>query len=223
LLFLEHGAKVAAFDIRASDHSTSTESTLLHVECDVSSEKAVDTAVTQVTAEWGQVDILVNCAGVMDNFARIGDVPNEVWNRCFAINVNGPMNLIRRCIPELLKTKGAIVNVCSTASIRGSAAGVAYTASKHALLGISRSTAWAYAKEGIRCNSILPGATAGTDIMKNNPAGIDQAGYGVSAPYQACTPGYCTPENMANGVLFLATGPAVNGAELAVDMGWTTS
>ncbi len=133
------------------------------------------------------------------------------------------MNLIRRCIPDLLKTKGSIVNVCSTASIRGSAAGVAYTASKHALLGISRSTAWCYAKDGIRCNSIMPGATAGTDIMKNNPNGIDQAGYGPLGPYMACTPAYCTPENMANGVLFLAMAPAVNGAELAVDHGWTTS
>ena len=75
LLFLEHGAKVAAFDIRASEHSTSVDEPLLHIECDVSSEKSVDTAITQVTAEWGQIDILVNCAGVMDNFGTFIRAP----------------------------------------------------------------------------------------------------------------------------------------------------
>lgn len=133
------------------------------------------------------------------------------------------MHLIRTSLPHLLSTKGSIVNVCSTASIRGSAAGVAYTASKHALLGISRSTAWAYAKDGVRCNALLPGGTAGTEIMKSNTVGISEVGYGVLAPYAACSPAYCTPENMANAVLFLATAPAVNGAELTVDHGWTVA
>ena len=55
------------------------------------------------------------------------------------------------------ETRGNIINVCSIAAIRGSAAGAAYTASKHALLGLSRSTAWGYARDGIRCNAVLPG------------------------------------------------------------------
>jgi NAD(P)-dependent dehydrogenase (short-subunit alcohol dehydrogenase family) len=82
---------------------------------------------------------------------KIGDISNKIWDRCFAVNVNGPMYLMRACIPQFLKqeSKGVIVNVCSVASLRGAAAGVAYTASKHALLGASRSTAWMYANEGI--------------------------------------------------------------------------
>jgi NAD(P)-dependent dehydrogenase (short-subunit alcohol dehydrogenase family) len=136
------------------------------------------------------------------------------------------MNLMRRCLPELLKAdpKGAIVNMCSTAAVRGSAAGVAYTASKHALLGLSRSTAWSYAKEGIRCNAVIPGGVEDTQIMKGtDPAVFQSDGMMVTAPFQACLPGICKPADIANAVLFLVTAPAVNGAELAVDHGWTVS
>lgn len=136
------------------------------------------------------------------------------------------MNLIRRCLPELLKAepKGTIVNICSTASVSGSAAGVAYTASKHALLGLSRSTAWSYAKEGLRCNAVFPGGVGDTAIMKEaNPVIYQSPGFKVIAPYQACMPGLCKPADIANAVLFLATAPAVNGAEIAVDHGWTVA
>lgn len=136
------------------------------------------------------------------------------------------MNLIRRCLPELLKAdpKGAIVNICSTAAVRGSAAGVAYTASKHALLGLSRSTAWAYAKQGLRCNAVLPGGVGDTEIMKGvDPAIFQSEGSMAAAPYQACMPALCKPADIANAVLLLVTAPAVNGAELAVDHGWTVA
>jgi NAD(P)-dependent dehydrogenase (short-subunit alcohol dehydrogenase family) len=143
-----------------------------------------------------------------------------------AINVTGPMYLIRRCLGELLKAepKGAIVNICSVAAVRGSVAGVAYTASKHALLGVSRTTAWAYAKTGLRCNAVLPGGVGGTDVLKGSDPGMFQSEGGmVTAPYQACMPQICKPADIANAVLFLVTAPAVNGAELAVDQGWTVA
>lgn len=136
------------------------------------------------------------------------------------------MNLIRRCLPELRKAnpKGAIVNIGSTAAIRGSAGGVAYTASKHALLGLSRSTAWSYAKEGLRCSVVLPGGVGETEIAKDvNPAIFQSEGFAVIGPYQNCMPGMCKPADIAHAVLLLATAPAVNGAELAVDQGWTVA
>lgn len=159
--------------------------------------------------------------------ARSGEVTNAIWKRCFAINVDGPMLLIRRCLPELLKTnpKGAIVNICSTAAVRGAAAGVAYTASKHALLGLTRSTAWAYAKDGLRCNAVMPGGVGDTAIMAGtDPKVFQSPGCVVTAPYQACMPEKCRPADVAGAVLFLAAAvPAVNGAELAVDCGWTVA
>ena len=209
----------------------------------MSSESDVNDAVGEVLDKWGALHILVNCAGVMDKFGmlplvsrgacytnqhkeRAGEVSNETWKRCFAINVDGPMNLIRRCLPSLMNAdpKGAIVNICSTAAVRGSAAGVAYTASKHALLGLTRSTAWSYAKEGLRCNAVIPGWVKDTDIMKGaDPAVFQTAGIQVMAPYQACMPGMCKPADIAHAVLMMATATAVNGAELAVDNGWTVA
>lgn len=131
---------------------------------------------------------------------------------------------MRACIPHFLKqdSKGVIVNVGSVASVRGPAAGVAYTASKHALLGMSRNTAFVYAKEGIRCNAVFPGGTE-TNIMQNSAVQMDQNGLQALAPFHACMPGTLKPAELANAILFLATSPGVNGAELAVDKGWLTS
>ena len=76
----------------------------------------------------------------------------ETWQRCMSVNVSGPFYLIRACLPHMLANegaeKGSIINVCSTASMRGGAAGAAYTASKHALLGLSRNTSWMYRHQG---------------------------------------------------------------------------
>lgn len=214
----------------------------MYIRCNVASQQEVEDAVAKVLKDLGALDILVNCAGVMDGMGmslvyfvpvsssangdieRVGDIGNKIWERCFAINVTGPMYLMRACIPHFLKqeSKGVIINVCSVASVRAAAAGVAYTASKHALLGLSRSTAWMYAKEGIRCNAVLPGGTQ-TNIMQNSGVQMDMNGYQVLAPYQALSPGVCDPAELANAMLFLATAPSVNGAELAVDKGWLTS
>jgi len=223
-LLRSRGASVAILDV--SENTTRLESIQdqVYIRCNVALEDEVNTAIDTVMQKWGHIDILVNCAGIMDGREPIGEVSNAVWNRVFAINVTGPMFLTRRCVPIFLKqaTKGVIINICSVASARGPAAGVAYTAAKHALLGVSRNTAWMYASDGIRCNSVLPGRTD-TDILKNS--GVSKVGeIGTRlGPYLNCIPGSCTPSDIANAVLFLATAPSVNGAELAVDHGWMTA
>ena len=119
--------------------------------------------------------------------------------------------------------KGSIVNVCSMASLGGGAAGAAYTTSKHALLGLSRSTAFMYRKDGIRCNAVFPGGVA-TNMMQNIQVTMDSVGYQSLAAFHACAPGApMDPRDIANAVLFLATAPSVNGAELAVDQGWSSA
>lgn len=130
---------------------------------------------------------------------------------------------MRAVIPYFLKqeNKGRIVNFCSTASIRGAACGTAYTASKHALLGLSRSTAWMYAKE-LRCNSIILGPTAGTNIT-NTGRDPDKFGFERIQPYGNCLPAALTAEDIMPSLMHLLTAPGVNGAELAVDNGFTTA
>jgi len=221
-LLRKQGAKVAVLDI--ADSSCAASSNELYIKCNVASQQEVEDAIAKVVKDLGKLDVLVNCAGVMDGMEKVGDISNKTWERCFAVNVTGPMYLTRACIPHFLaqESKGVIINVCSVASVRGPAAGVAYTASKHALLGLSRNTAWMYAKDGIRCNAVLPGGTE-TEIMKTSGVQMDMNGYQVLAPFHGCMPGSLKPAELANAILFLITAPSVNGAELAVDKGWLTS
>jgi NAD(P)-dependent dehydrogenase (short-subunit alcohol dehydrogenase family) len=220
-LFLSSGAKVAIFDIQNA-LEPSTDPSAHFVKVNVTSEESVKSAVSEVISKWGKLDVLVNNAGIMDRMSRAADTTNDIWEKCFAVNVTGPFHLIREAIPIFQKqeTKGNIVNICSTASIRGSAAGTAYTTSKHAILGLTRSTAWGYAKEGIRTNAILPGGVR-TPIM--DQIKTDTEGKAALASYVQCMPSVGEPEHIANAALFLATAPSVNGAEIAVDNGWTMS
>lgn len=200
--------------------------------------------------KFGHIDILVNNAGVMDDMSRVADTTNEMWTKVIGVNVNGPFNMLRAVIPHLLKndpqpaadappsitrfgkpgpprvpSKGSIINICSTASFHGGAAGAAYTTSKHALLGLSRNTAWMYRKEGIRTNAIMPGGAA-TGIYQNSAVSLNPDGYAALQAYMGCHHDLVImPDAIANAVLFLAN-PAsenINGAELAVDDAWTAA
>jgi NAD(P)-dependent dehydrogenase (short-subunit alcohol dehydrogenase family) len=171
---------------------------------------------------YGQVDIVVNNAGVMDLNQGVGDVTNDIWERVMGINLNGPLYVTRRAIPALLKQGGAIVNIASVAGISGAAAGAAYTTSKHALIGLSKNTAWRYALEGVRCNVIAAGAvktniSASVDLSKMDPKGSARA-----QTYYPLIPKTLEPEDIANLVLFLASdeSKSINGAIIAADGGW---
>lgn len=127
----------------------------------------------------------------------------------------------------VLPKKGTIVNVCSEAAIRGAAAGALYTASKHALLGLSRNTAWMYNKDGVRTNVVLPGGVA-TNIMGNSGVSdprtqLDPIGAPLLQMPQAVMPAICQPGDIAKAIVFLAAADAVNGAELTVDHAWSVA
>ncbi|KAF2207333.1 hypothetical protein CERZMDRAFT_102429 [Cercospora zeae-maydis SCOH1-5] len=219
---LSQGAKVASLDI--SPRPNSENSKLLIISCDISQEKQVNAAVASIATEWKKIDVLINCAGVLDRHAAVGSVDNEDWRKCFAVNVDGPMFLMRACVPYFLEQEsgGRIVNFCSTASIRGAACGAAYTASKHALLGLSRSTAWMYAKQGVQCNALVLGPTIGTNIT-NTEKEADAFGFERMQPYMSLLPGVLNADDIMPSLMYLLTAPGINGVELAVDHGWTTA
>jgi len=99
----------------------------------------------------------------------VGEMPDDIWRKVLGINLDGPMFTSRRAIPRMVaQGGGSIINIASTAAISGGAAGAAYTVSKHALVGLTRNTAWMYAKQGIRCNAIAAGATQ-TNIGESMP------------------------------------------------------
>ena len=167
--------------------------------------------------------MLVNNAGIMDYMAGVGEMTLDVWRRVQAVNVDGPMFTSRRAVPHMLEQGGgAIINVASIAGMSGGAAGAAYTASKFAVVGLTRNTAWMYAQRGIRCNAICPGATA-TNIAESMPADrLEPTGMARAMAFGALVPAQLQPIDIAELALFLASDAArfINGAIIPADGGW---
>lgn len=183
-------------------------------------EKMIDTAVI----EFGTLDILVNNAGIMDGFEPVGDISDERWDLIFDINTKGVMRAMRKAIPIFLdKGKGVIINTASTGGLNGAHAGVAYGASKHAVVGMTKNTGFMYANQGIRCNAIAPGGVE-TNIaasMKN----INEFGMNRTSVVQKVMPRMGQAEEIAQVALFLASDEAsfVNGTVIVADGGWTAA
>src|SRR3546814_4483066 len=93
----------------------------------------------------------------MDDMTPVAEMSDAVWQRVFRVNVDGTMKLMRAVIPVMLaQGGGSIVNTASEAALRGSAAGAAYTASKHAVVGLTKSAAFMYGPSGLRVNAVAP-------------------------------------------------------------------
>lgn len=167
-----------------------------------------------------RIDALANVAGIMDDMSAVHEVSDDLWERVLRVNLEGTMRLTRAVVPSMLAAKeGRIVNVASEAGLRGSAAGVAYTASKHAVVGLTRSSAVMYAKSGIRTNAVAPGGVA-TGIPV--PAAAE-FGAPVLRPYQGNIPSLAMAEELAASITFLLSKDSVNlnGAIIASDGGWS--
>lgn len=94
----------------------------------------------------------------MDAFEAADVITDHEWERVIGVNLTVPTRMIRAVLPFMKEKKnGSIINVASKAAVSGAAAGLAYTTSKHGLLGVTKHTAWRFHDEGIRCNALLPG------------------------------------------------------------------
>lgn len=228
LMVAAQGATVVVADIAESAHETvaliaDARGSARAVVGDISDPAVAEGLIADANSGgtlWG----LVNNAGVMDLFAGVGHVDDATWERCLRINLTAPMLLMRAAVPLLVENGGgSIVNVSSEAGIRGAAAGAAYTASKHGLIGLTRNTAYMYAKQGVRCNAIMPGGVE-TNIMSSvDPSKLDTEHLGVLGPVHASALRNAKPDELAVLVLFLLSAEAsnVNGALIANDGGWS--
>lgn len=228
VLYGQEGAKVVVSDINLEaaqivvSEIESAGGIAIGVGTNVAKQEDVDALVNTTVEKFGTVDIVVNNAGVMDNFIPVAEVTDEIWDRVIAINTTGPMRIIRKLMPIFLeKKKGVIINVSSVGGLQGSRAGAAYTASKFAVVGLTKNIGFQYAKEGIRCNAIAPGGV-NTNIGKtiDNPSkfGMERAMSG-----SANNPRMGESAEIANVALFLASDDSsyVNGAVITADGGWT--
>jgi 3alpha(or 20beta)-hydroxysteroid dehydrogenase len=178
---------------------------------DVSDSAAWASAVADVTADHGRVDVLVNNAGIWRK-APIGDWTDESIEQMVAVNLLGPLYGMRAVAP-VMPAGGAIVNVASTAGVRGFGGALPYAATKWGLRGLSRSAAQEFGPRGIRVNCVCPGVI---DTPMIDAASLDLSKQPLARPG--------TPDEVAQVVAFLASDASAycTGAEVVVDGGATS-
>jgi NAD(P)-dependent dehydrogenase (short-subunit alcohol dehydrogenase family) len=227
LAFAAEGAKVLVADLNAEGAQTVVKEIeeaggiAVAVTGDLSDQAVVDQVAETAVERFGGVDVLVNNAGIMDRMSALADVDDAEWERVIRVNLTAPFLLTRAVLPHMLAAgKGAVVNTASEAGLRGSAAGAAYTASKHGVVGLTKSLAVMYRKQGIRANAIAPGGTQ-TGIVVD----ADRAAHGPAAlgPHFVNVGKLAQPEEQAAAIVFLASDAAsnINGVVLPVDDGWS--
>jgi NAD(P)-dependent dehydrogenase (short-subunit alcohol dehydrogenase family) len=188
---------------------------------DISDEAVVKRAVEVVRSRWGRVDVLVNNAGI-SFIAPAETVEGKAFLRVLEVNLLAPFLLAKAFGAMMLEQRsGSIVNVASIAGLVGIGDRSAYNASKHGLIGLTRTLAAEWGGRGVRCNAVCPG------WVKTEMDVADQAGGGYNdADIEGVNPmgRFASPEDIAQAILFLADPEKsgfVNGQALAVDGGWT--
>lgn len=226
LAFAEHGAAVAIADI-SSDEGARTSNLIneaggraIFIKCDVASEADIKFMVEKTVSALGRLDYAFNNAGIEGAQAMTPDCTNENWNRVIAVNLTSVWLCMKYQIPVLLKQGGgAIVNCSSIAGLIGFPGSPAYVASKHGVIGLTKTAALEFAKQNIRVNAICPG-------IIQTPM-IDRFTHGEAQLHKQLIAGEPVgragkPEEIAAAALWLCSDQSgfVTGHPLVVDGGW---
>lgn len=192
------------------------------VALDVSLQEDIDNIVDETMKKYGRVDVLVNNAGILDSYKSAVAIDDELWKKMFEVNVDSVMRASRKVLPIMREQKsGVILNTASIGGIGGMRGGLAYTATKHAVVGMTKHIGYSYAKEGIRCVAIAPG-TVKTDIgNKVDDPDMETLGKLMTAFKEFSLE--TTPEELAHVYVCLASDDAsfINGTVITIDGGWT--
>ncbi len=185
--------------------------------CDQSDELQVNDTVAACVARFGRIDSLCNVAGIL-RFDHAHELRTEDWRRILAVNLDGTFFFCRAALPHLIASRGNVVNVASTAALRGQPWSAAYSASKGGVLALTRSLAIDYVEQGVRVNAVCPGDIK-TPIVKafRLPEGANPKLLGrIRSPS-----GSGDPSRVAAVIAMLASddGAHVTGAAIRVDGG----
>lgn len=220
LAFARRGASVVVCDVLDDDGETIGQvedpgAKAVYVRTDVSDSAAVRRAVRVAVDEFGRLDFAHNNAGISP-VAPLADLDEGEWDRVLAINLTGVFLCMKHQVPELLKTGGAIVNTASVWGLVGAAGFAAYAASKHGIVGLTRSAARDYGAAGVRVNAVAPGPIQ-TAITAAVPEEAMRQTVARTAPGR-----YGQPSEVGEVVAWLCSSAAsyVTGTVLPIDGGW---
>jgi len=226
LAFAKEGAKVAVADkvLETAKETVQmikeTSGEAIVIQCDVTSETDVQAMVNTSVEIFGRIDCAVNNAGIEAMPIPLAEYPSDVWNQVLSVNLTGVFLCLKHEIAQMLKQgKGAIVNIASVAGLVGTPFIAAYTATKHGVVGLTKTAALEYAQSGIRVNAVCPGAThtpMGDRLIEQHPE--------VAEMLLKIHPmgRMADVSEMAAAVLWLCSDSAsfVTGQALAVDGGY---
>jgi NAD(P)-dependent dehydrogenase (short-subunit alcohol dehydrogenase family) len=222
--FASEGARVAIID-RTEEALQQTAKAvedaggeLLVIACDISKPEQIEAAVARTVKTFGRLDVAFNNAGVENKAAPVADIELDEWDRILDINLRGTFVCMKHELAQMVRQgSGVVVNTSSGAGIRGVAGGSAYAASKHAIIGLTKSAALDYAKSNIRVNAVLPGNIE-TPMMDRFTGGDIQKAIDLEPVGRLGK-----PEEIAEAVLWMSSdlGAFVTGAAISVDGGWS--
>lgn len=224
LAFAAEGARVAIADrskatlerLRAEIEAAGGE--VLAIRCDVSLPEEVEAAIARTVERFGRLDCAFNNAGVENRATPVHEIELDEWDRILGINLRGTFLCMKYELAQMVRQGGGVVvNTSSGAGIRGVAGGAAYAASKHAIIGLTRSAALDYARKNIRVNAILPGNIE-TPMMDRFTGGDVQKAIDLEPVGRLGK-----PEEIAEAVLWMCSdlGGFVTGAATVIDGGWS--
>ena len=223
--FAADGAKVlvADIDVEGGDETVRTieeaGGEAIFVETDVTDTAAVQAMVEKAVQTWGRLDCAHNNAGIAEPRVRMADLTEETWDRIIDINLRGIWLCMKYEIPQMLKQGGGtIVNTASVVGLIAVSRQPAYVASKHAIVGLTKTAALDYARKGIRVNAVCPGPILTPALewfMKQNPQ--------IEEQLKSLNPSgrLGTPEEIAEAVVWLSSDGAsyLTGHALVADGG----
>lgn len=220
LRLAKEDARVIAVDLNTLRMEALLENPAAHGATGVVADLSREVDIQRIISAAGpEVDGLALISGVSDDMEPLHEVEDDLWERIFRINVTGPFRLSRQVIPLMLaRGAGSIVNLASQAGLRGSIGGAAYTAAKHAVIGMTRSEAYIYSPRGVRINALVPMPTRNAlDSNYGFPGGLGPL------PAAALVPSDREAASVAAPLIYLLSDDAVavTGAILPADEAWS--
>ncbi len=224
--FLAHDCQVHVCDIdeQAIADFLEANTGASATKADISDVEQVDKVFNDLQARYGQLDVLVNNAGIAGPTAHVEDIEPADWDKTIAVDLNGHFYCTRKAIPMLKKSRGSIISIASSVAFTGCPARAPYTASKWAIVGLNKTLAMELGPHGVRVNTICPGSVDGERV--DAVIERDARSRGVTAEEirnvytrQSSLRTFIDAEDVANLALFLASdlSSKISGQAIGVD------